>query len=123
MALSKQERNRRYRERHPEKRYQIQLDRVNRGKALVAANTTPCLFCGSEDSIEFHHWDNRETELRVSTCYHKSPKFIVENLQKTWCLCYHCHKKLHKGLVIPLAHLYTPRQIKTGEDLHTHEDN
>ena len=110
--LTSQERNKRYREKHPERRYKTQLDRVNRGKQVVAENTTPCLFCGSTDRIEFHHYDAREREKTITSIFHCALDTIRIELSKCWCLCFHCHKRLHKGLICPFPELYEDKMPK-----------
>ena len=65
---------------------------------------TPCLFCGSEDKIEWHHWNPLDKVVGIAGA--NSYELMHKEIKKCWCLCEDCHTKLHQRLVDPLPHLY-----------------
>jgi len=66
----------------------------------------PCLFCGCEKNIEFHHINPTEKESSVTSLSSWSYKKINEELSKCWCLCRECHDKLHRRMCDPLPETY-----------------
>lgn len=66
----------------------------------------PCLFCGSEENIEFHHINPTEKEYSVTSLASWSYKKVNEELAKCWCLCRECHEKLHRRMCDPLPETY-----------------
>lgn len=80
--------------------------RRKRANALIQSHRNPCLFCGSEKNIEFHHFNPTEKEYGVTDIITLSPKKIVEEINKCWCLCKSCHNKLHRRLCDPLPSCY-----------------
>ena len=79
---------------------------IKKSKEYIEANKKPCLFCNSTENIEFHHFNANEKETSVTKLYNNSIKRIDEELKKCWCLCYDCHKKLHRRLCDPLPICY-----------------
>ena len=66
----------------------------------------PCLFCQTEKNIEFHHIDPNKKEGNVNRFKTYSKRKIDDEYKKCWCLCYDCHKKLHRRLCDPLPSCY-----------------
>ena len=75
-------------------------ERLQRCRDLIESHKTPCLFCGTEENIEFHHVNALGKEIRVTSL--TTIKKINEEVKKCWCLCRSCHTKLHQRLVDPL---------------------
>jgi hypothetical protein len=73
-------------------------------KDYIELKKKPCLFCGSINQIEFHHFNPIEKEKTVSS--HKTFKKVDDELAKCWCLCYECHSKLHRRMCDPLPICY-----------------
>jgi predicted P-loop ATPase len=73
-------------------------------KKYIESKKKPCLFCGETEQIEFHHYDPTKKENTVSSF--RSYKKIDEELEKCWCLCSSCHKKLHQRMCDPLPSCY-----------------
>ena len=73
---------------------------------IVEDFTKPCLFCGSEENIVYHHMNANEKKFEISGSERKSQKQVKAELEKVWCLCNDCHKKLHQRLVDPLPICY-----------------
>ena len=81
--------------------------RKARNVEYIKSKTTPCLFCGSEERIEWHHINPSVKDKEKSYFFQCSFQKIDEELEKCWQLCYHCHKKLHRRMVDPLPICYT----------------
>jgi hypothetical protein len=73
----------------------------------IETKKQPCLFCGSNNDIEFHHINPTEKEHTVASLISFSYKKIDEETSKCWCLCSDCHKKLHRRMCDPLPICYT----------------
>ena len=73
-------------------------------KDLIKELTLPCLFCGSEDDIVFHHVNANDKVSTVTAL--KSIKAVKKEVEKCWCLCTSCHTKLHQRLIDPLPTCY-----------------
>ena len=73
-------------------------------RQIIKEATKPCLFCGSEENIVFHHyWPyNKKIVLSGADTYQE----LLDEIPKCWCLCNECHNKLHLGVVIPLPECY-----------------
>jgi hypothetical protein len=81
--------------------------KVKKSKDYIESNKKPCLFCNSTENIEFHHFNPLEKEVNsIARLYNYSNNRIDEELKKCWCLCYDCHKKLHRRLCDPLPICY-----------------
>lgn len=76
-------------------------------KLYVESMKTECLFCGSTDNLEFHHVNSTEKNTEVASL--KSKTKINKEVEKCWCLCNSCHKKLHQRLCDPLPGTYDTR--------------
>jgi hypothetical protein len=87
---------------HIEKKGQRWKDNLN----YIQQLKKPCLFCQSENDIEFHHIDPNKKDGCVKDFKTYSKKRIDEEIKKCWCLCNSCHKKLHKRLCDPLPSCY-----------------
>ena len=77
-----------------------------RNQNYLNENTTPCLFCGSEDNIHLHHFHpalGKKTRNYLLGC---SIAALKEEMSKCWCLCEDCHTKLHRRMVDPLPICY-----------------
>jgi 5-methylcytosine-specific restriction endonuclease McrA len=70
----------------------------------IETKKKPCLFCGSTEQIEFHHFNPTEKEKTVSSFL--TFKKVDAELAKCWCLCSSCHKKLHRRMCDPLPICY-----------------
>ena len=77
-----------------------------RNSNYIKSKTTPCLFCGSEERIEWHHINSAMKDKTKNYFYGCSLQKIDEELEKCWQLCYCCHKKLHRRMVDPLPICY-----------------
>jgi len=82
-------------------------NKVKKSKDYIQSKRKPCLFCNSTENIEFHHYNPLEKEINsIARLYNYSNKRIDEEIEKCWCLCYDCHKKLHRRLCDPLPICY-----------------
>ena len=77
-----------------------------RKNQFINSYKTPCLFCGSDENVHFHHVNPLEKEFEVSTGKYRSYKNIEKEIYKCWCLCSECHIKLHNRLCDPLPSCY-----------------
>ena len=80
--------------------------KVKKSKEYIESNKKPCLFCQSEDSIEFHHLNPNKKEGCIKDFKTYSKKKIDDEFKKCWCLCHSCHKKLHRRLCDPFPSCY-----------------
>ena len=87
---------------HIEKKGQRWKDNLN----YIQQLKKHCLFCQSENDIEFHHIDPNKKDGCVKDFKTYSKKRIDEEIKKCWCLCQDCHKKLHRRLCDPLPSCY-----------------
>ncbi len=78
-----------------------------RAKEYINSLMKPCLFCGSDDDIHFHHVNPNEKKSEVVTIRTKTA--IREEVVKCWCLCRNCHQALHMRLCDPLPTTYDIR--------------
>lgn len=78
-------------------------------KKYVESLKKPCLFCGSDEKLQFHHVNPTEKEHLISSLHNWSKKSIDEEISKCWCLCESCHRKLHQRAVDPLPSAYDHR--------------
>ena len=76
----------------------------NKMREWLKEKQTPCLFCGAEEDIIWHHINPNEKKGRVSDLV--SWNYIKEESEKCWNLCESCHTKLHQRLVDPLPECY-----------------
>jgi hypothetical protein len=77
-----------------------------RNLEYIKSKTTPCLFCGSDERIEWHHFNPATKDKKHYYFLGCSLDKIDEELEKCWQLCYDCHKKLHRRMVDPLPICY-----------------
>ena len=80
--------------------------RKDRNLLFVNQYRTSCLFCKSEDNLQFHHINPLEKKFDVTQNLRLSQETILEEIKKCWCLCKECHIKLHNRLVDPLPSTY-----------------
>jgi hypothetical protein len=78
--------------------------RRERAKDFYKTLQTPCIFCGCENDIQFHHVNPTEKSFDITTSTNK--KEIMKEAKKCWCLCKSCHQKLHQRLCDPLPSAY-----------------
>jgi len=87
-------------------------------KQYIESLKKPCLFCGSEEKLEFHHVNPTEKEYTVTNLRSFSKRKIDQEISKCWCLCSCCHKKLHQRALDPLPSAYDCR-LKGRDSLST----
>ena len=80
--------------------------RAKRNNDYIKSLETPCLFCGSEDNIHWHHYNPSDKTAEIKKLNHVSFKKIDREVSKCWCLCGECHRKLHRRMVDPLPNCY-----------------
>tara|TARA_B100001094_G_scaffold53571_1_gene49127 strand:+ start:99 stop:422 length:324 start_codon:yes stop_codon:yes gene_type:complete len=81
--------------------------RANRNYAYIKSLTKPCLFCGSNDNIEWHHYNPMNKSQSIKSMNTVSLNAIDKEFKKCWCLCDSCHTKLHQGIVYPLVECFS----------------
>ena len=79
-------------------------ERRERNQAWLKSQQTPCLFCGTDEQIEWHHKNGNDKTITISGANNMSK--IKNDINDCWCLCKTCHSQLHRGLVIPMADCY-----------------
>ena len=77
-----------------------------RNLILLQEHRKNCLFCESEDNLQFHHINPLEKKFDVGQNLQYSQETILKEIKKCWCLCKECHIKLHNRLVDPLPSTY-----------------
>lgn len=79
-----------------------------RDKALLLINQyrNNCLFCNSNNNLQFHHINPLEKKFDITQNLQYSQKTILNEIKKCWCLCKDCHIKLHNRLLDPLPSNY-----------------
>jgi hypothetical protein len=94
-------------------------------REAIESKRTPCLFCGSEDDIQYHHVDPTVKDGNINYFYVFSVGRALEEFSKCWCLCKECHVKLHQRLCDPLPSCYDDyvRKPKNANDLTFLFDN
>ena len=80
--------------------------RHKRQIAYIKSLSRPCLFCGSEENLQWHHYNPVDKSREILKLNNASRKRIDEEVAKCWCLCYDCHSKLHRRMVDPLPSCY-----------------
>jgi hypothetical protein len=77
-----------------------------RKSEYILEQKKPCLFCSSEENIEFHHINPLEKKFILGKGFNHSWESIDLEIKKCWCLCESCHNKLHLRLLDPLPDCY-----------------
>ena len=75
-------------------------------REAIESMRTPCLFCGINENIVYHHADPTTKDGNINAFYRYSLSRATEEFKKCWCLCQECHIKLHQRLVDPLPSCY-----------------
>ncbi len=77
-----------------------------RNQQYLDEHTEPCLFCGSDNNIQLHHYNPALGKKSKNYLFGCSVAALQKELDKCWCLCYDCHSKLHRRMVDPLPNCY-----------------
>lgn len=91
---------------HRLKSRNLKKERTKQIQKFILENTKPCLFCGDDKNIQFHHINPNEKENTISRLKNWSQKKVENEIKKCWCLCEECHLKLHQRLCDPLPICY-----------------
>jgi hypothetical protein len=75
---------------------------TKKGLEYIQSHKKECFFCLSTENLEFLHKNPLNKKYTISQMTRMSPKTIQGELNKCWCVCKTCKKKISKRLMDPL---------------------
>ena len=88
--------------------YQTQRGKKARTKGLtyIKSLKEKCFFCQSTENLDFLHKNPLEKRYVVNQMTKMSQKSIDTEVNKCWCICKDCKKKISNRLMDPLPNFW-----------------
>ena len=88
--------------------YYTQKSQKSRKRGIDYVNSLKksCFFCSSTENLDFLHKNLLEKRYAVNQMSKMSPKTIQKEVDKCWCVCKDCKKKISNRLMDPLPEFW-----------------
>ena len=77
-----------------------------KGLEYIESLKNECFFCSKTENLDFLHKNQLEKRYAVNQMSKMSPKTIKNEIDKCWCVCKSCKKKISTRLMDPLPEFW-----------------
>jgi len=79
---------------------------TKKGLEFIQSCKNECFFCSSTENLDFLHKNPLNKKYIISQMTRMSPKTIQKEIDKCWCVCKTCKKKISSRLMDPLPEFW-----------------